>query len=279
MPVILYDAKSRGAEAYLALAREVLERSRRHRGVNATHECDASTMCFVSSWKVASVMRHGKTPRSRQRPERAHSRRARAAHRRRPKSTSIACRRTTFSRARRSTTRGSRSWRGRSSRTASSSRSSCARSAIGFRSSPASAAGAPRRRPACMRVPVVVRDVAAGQERSLLEMALIENIQRENLNPIDEALAYRRLADDFQLTQEEIAAAVGKDRASVANSAPAEAARRSPRRSRGRARCRWATRARCWRCRRSRAAPSRARRHRAEPVGARNRVAGQEDRR
>jgi ParB family chromosome partitioning protein len=48
-------------------------------------------------------------------------------------------------------------------------------------------------------------------------MALIENIQRENLNPIDEALAYRRLADDFQLKQEDIANAVGKDRASVAN--------------------------------------------------------------
>jgi len=68
-----------------------------------------------------------------------------------------------------------------------------------------------------MRVPVVVREVAAGRERSLLEMALIENIQRENLNPIDEALAYRRLADDFQLKQEDIATAVGKDRASVAN--------------------------------------------------------------
>src|SRR4029077_9819951 len=67
------------------------------------------------------------------------------------------------------------------------------------------------------RVPVVVRDVASGHERSLLEMALIENIQREDLNPIEQALAYRRLADDFQLKQEEIAAAVGKDRASVAN--------------------------------------------------------------
>src|SRR3954463_3622031 len=68
-----------------------------------------------------------------------------------------------------------------------------------------------------LRVPVIVRDVAAGNERSLLEMALIENIQREDLNPIDEALAYRRLADEFQLTQETIAAAVGKDRASIAN--------------------------------------------------------------
>ena len=68
-----------------------------------------------------------------------------------------------------------------------------------------------------LKVPVVIKDVATGHERSLLEMALIENIQREDLNPIDEALAYRRLADEFQLTQEAIAAAVGKDRASVAN--------------------------------------------------------------
>ncbi len=67
------------------------------------------------------------------------------------------------------------------------------------------------------RVPVVIKDVEAGRERSLLEMALIENLQREDLNPIDEAIAYRRLADEFQLTQEAIAAAVGKDRASVAN--------------------------------------------------------------
>ena len=67
------------------------------------------------------------------------------------------------------------------------------------------------------RVPVAVRDVAPGDERSLLEMALIENIQRENLNPIEEALAYRRLMDQFEMTQEAIASAVGKDRATVAN--------------------------------------------------------------
>jgi ParB family chromosome partitioning protein len=67
------------------------------------------------------------------------------------------------------------------------------------------------------RVPIIVRDIPQGREQSLLEMALVENIQRENLNPIDEALAYRRLADEFQLKQEDIAAAVGKDRASVAN--------------------------------------------------------------
>jgi len=67
------------------------------------------------------------------------------------------------------------------------------------------------------RVPIVVKEVAPGQEQSLLQMALIENVQREDLNPIEEALAYRRLADEFRLTQEDIAAAVGKDRASVAN--------------------------------------------------------------
>jgi ParB family chromosome partitioning protein len=67
------------------------------------------------------------------------------------------------------------------------------------------------------RVPVVVREVPAGEDRSLLEMALIENIQRENLNPIDEAHAYRRLSEEFRLTQEDIATRVGKDRASVAN--------------------------------------------------------------
>jgi ParB family chromosome partitioning protein len=67
-----------------------------------------------------------------------------------------------------------------------------------------------------LRVPIVVRDLVAG-EKSELELALVENIQREDLNPIDEALAYRRLADQFNLTQEDIAAAVGKDRASIAN--------------------------------------------------------------
>ena len=68
-----------------------------------------------------------------------------------------------------------------------------------------------------LKVPVVVRDVAEGAGKQLLELALIENIQRENLNPVDEALAYQRLADEFKLTQDQIAAAVGKDRSSVAN--------------------------------------------------------------
>ena len=65
-----------------------------------------------------------------------------------------------------------------------------------------------------MKVPVVVRDVP---DEKRLELALIENVQRENLNPIEEARAYRRLSDQFQMTQEQIAEAVGKDRATVAN--------------------------------------------------------------
>jgi len=67
------------------------------------------------------------------------------------------------------------------------------------------------------RVPVVVKEVAAGRDAQLLEMALVENIQREDLNPIDEAAAYEKLSTDFNMTQEEIAEAVGKDRSSVAN--------------------------------------------------------------
>jgi ParB family chromosome partitioning protein len=65
-----------------------------------------------------------------------------------------------------------------------------------------------------LKVPVVVRDIP---EDRLLAVALIENIQREDLNPIEEAHAYRRLADEYRLTQEQIADAVGKDRSSIAN--------------------------------------------------------------
>ena len=65
-----------------------------------------------------------------------------------------------------------------------------------------------------LKVPVVYRDVP---DENLLEVALIENIQREDLNPIEEAQAYRRLTEEFHLSQEAIAAGVGKDRATIAN--------------------------------------------------------------
>ena len=65
-----------------------------------------------------------------------------------------------------------------------------------------------------LKVPVAVRQI---DDANLLQVALIENIQREDLNPIEEAQAYRRLADEMHLSQEAIASAVGKDRATVAN--------------------------------------------------------------
>ena len=66
-------------------------------------------------------------------------------------------------------------------------------------------------------VPVVVKDMSAASRTQLLEWALVENLQREDLNPIEEATAYQRLAQEFNLTHDEIAARVGKDRSSVAN--------------------------------------------------------------
>ncbi|MDR5866534.1 ParB/RepB/Spo0J family partition protein [Halomonas koreensis] len=63
-------------------------------------------------------------------------------------------------------------------------------------------------------IPAVVREVS---DEAALALALIENIQRENLNPIEEALALKRLLDEFELTQQQAADAVGRSRAQVAN--------------------------------------------------------------
>ena len=65
------------------------------------------------------------------------------------------------------------------------------------------------------RIPIVVRDKTSDKE--LLEIALVENLQREDLNPLEAAGAYARLKEEFHLTQEQIAERVGKDRATVAN--------------------------------------------------------------
>ena len=69
-------------------------------------------------------------------------------------------------------------------------------------------------RAALGRVPVVIRDVP---EEMALEMTLVENLQREDLNPIEQARAFRRLTDEFSLTQEQVAERTGKDRATIAN--------------------------------------------------------------
>lgn len=64
-------------------------------------------------------------------------------------------------------------------------------------------------------IPVVVKDLSS---RQVMEIALIENLQREDLNPIEEAEAYKKLMDDYNMTQEEVSKLVGKSRASIANS-------------------------------------------------------------
>lgn len=65
------------------------------------------------------------------------------------------------------------------------------------------------------RVPVVVKEATPQQ---MLELALVENVQRADLNPLEEATAYRQLMDEFSLTQEQVARKVGKSRVAVANS-------------------------------------------------------------
>lgn len=64
-------------------------------------------------------------------------------------------------------------------------------------------------------IPAFLKDLADGE---MAEIALIENIQREDLNPVEEAMAYKRLAEEFSLTQEQIAKRVSKSRSAIANS-------------------------------------------------------------
>ncbi len=64
------------------------------------------------------------------------------------------------------------------------------------------------------KIPVIIRDLG---ERETLEIAMVENIQRQSLNPIEEAKGYQRLIEDFSMTVQEVAERVGKDRATVAN--------------------------------------------------------------
>jgi ParB family chromosome partitioning protein len=65
------------------------------------------------------------------------------------------------------------------------------------------------------RVPVIVKEATP---QALLELALVENLQRQDLGPLEEAFAFRRLADEFALTQEAVASRVGRSRSAVANS-------------------------------------------------------------
>jgi len=64
-------------------------------------------------------------------------------------------------------------------------------------------------------IPVVVKDLT---DKEVMEIALIENLQREDLNPIEEAEAYQRLMNEFQMTQEDVSKVVGRSRSAIANS-------------------------------------------------------------
>jgi ParB family chromosome partitioning protein len=66
-------------------------------------------------------------------------------------------------------------------------------------------------------LPTIPAIVKTANRQEKLELALIENIQRQDLNPIEEAFAYRRLMDEFHLTQENVSARVGKNRSTIAN--------------------------------------------------------------
>ena len=64
------------------------------------------------------------------------------------------------------------------------------------------------------KIPALIRELS---DREILELSIVENVQRTDLNPVEEALAYQRLADEFSASQEEIAKAVGKSRSTIAN--------------------------------------------------------------
>jgi len=64
------------------------------------------------------------------------------------------------------------------------------------------------------RVPVIIKEAS---DREVLELALIENLQREDLNPIEEAVAYQQLIDEFELTHEDLSQQIGKDRSTITN--------------------------------------------------------------
>lgn len=64
------------------------------------------------------------------------------------------------------------------------------------------------------RVPVIIKEAS---DREVMELALIENLQREDLNPIEEAVAYQHLIDEFELTHEDVSKQIGKERSTITN--------------------------------------------------------------
>ena len=196
MPAVTYDAKSRGAEAYVALGREFLAR-------DAALRAQTEPQPWLKNGRRSARGLSALIPDA---PAGAPSEPS--------TSTSICSRRTSSSPAPRWTTIGCEDL-------ARSIRANgviqpivVRRSATATRSSPASAAGARRSAQVCSSSCRGARD---SRRTDPCRLALIENVQREDLNPIEEAHAYHQLAEEFHLTQEQIAESVGKDRSSIAN--------------------------------------------------------------
>ena len=222
VPVILYDARSRGADAYVGLAKRIprprARRRRRAQGLQDARRKGHRTMAekrpALGRGLSALIPRR---PAHRRRPPPMPRRRCRRATRRHaapPKSTSI-CLVPNPRQPRAHSTRAHLEELAHSIRQHGVIQPILVRQ-VEHRYE--IVAGERRWRAAqragLLKVPVVIREVP---DDKLLEVALVENIQREDLNPIEEAQAYRRLTDDLQLSQEAVAAAVGKDRATVAN--------------------------------------------------------------
>ena len=122
--------------------------------------------------------------------------------------------RTRNSRASTSTRSRSPRWRSRSARSASSSRFSCARGGDGFELIAGERRWRAARRIGLQTIPAIVR---TADDASMLQQAIVENVQREELNPLEEAAAYQQLIEDFSLTHDEVATRVGKSRTTITN--------------------------------------------------------------
>ncbi len=213
IPVLHLDRTSKGAQAYLALAGEMLRRM------------EAATAEGAGA-PAADVMPAGAQQRSRNddstQGARPRPRRAARGRRQRGDERCAAGDRDRSSAARqvpaahadgRRRARRSRGIDSRARRDAADP-GAADRRRRGSRSSPASAAGARRRRAGLAEVPALVKAVP---DQSALALALIENIQREDLNPLEQANGIHRLIEEFGLTHEAAAKAVGRSRSAVTN--------------------------------------------------------------
>ena len=208
MPVLLYDHRCPGAQAYIQLAARDAAARARLSGAAGSHERRHERRGQAAAVSAAASRRCSARPMDARR--RAARRAARGADRSDPPAAIPAA--PAFRRS-----RDSKRWRNRSAKRASCSRCWCGRSR-GATADFELVAGERRWRAAqrvgLHEVPVIIRALA---DLEALEIALVENLQREDLSPLEEAEAYRRLIDEFGRTQAGLAEAVGKSRSHVAN--------------------------------------------------------------